>query len=246
MPAFALSKPFIDIGLFTNAGDAMRAFYGEELGLPLIDAVPIEPGYLLHRYNANGSALKINVLDAPLPVRSTHYVRMLWPEPGLLRPRQQQDPDGNTVERVPHGHLDVTQVGIVYRVPSLAVAAQFAERALGAEKLGEGRYRFGASVLLFEVVSTPERAGPLEALGFTYTTLHVMDVLGTHAHLVANGCAEAIPPTPFHGITTYSFARDPVGNWIEISQRADLAGSMAQVEGPVLSQAEIGAIRRRA
>jgi hypothetical protein len=245
MTAFVLSKPFIDVGLFTNAGDAMRSFYSDEIGLPFIDNLQMEPGYLLSRYNANGSALKINEVDTPLPARATHYVRMLWPEPGLSAPRQLHDPDGNELELVPRGHLDIDQLGIVYRVPSLSVAADFAERALGAERLGEGRYRFGRTVLLFEVAPTPNRAGPLEALGFTYTTLHVMDVVSAHAHLIANGCAEAIPPTPYHGITTYSFARDAVGNWIEISQRADLTGSVAQVDGPVLSQAEVIAIRRR-
>jgi len=51
----------------------------------------------------------------------------------------------------------------------------------------------------------------------------------------------------FYGeVTTYSFIRDPFGGWLEASQRADLAGSLARVEGPLLGQDEIRAIRQSA
>jgi lactoylglutathione lyase len=247
MAAFALSKPFIDIGLFTNRGDAMRRFYGDVMGLDALDTIAIEPGYDLHRYDANGSALKLNVLGSPLPARNTGYARLLWPDPACRTVERLGDPDGNEVERVPPGHLDVEQVGIVYRVPSLAIAEVFAGAALGAHRLAADRYRFGRTVLIFEVDPRADRSGALEALGFTYTTLHVTDTVAVHAHLVAHGCTEAIPPTPFESITTYSFVRDPTGNWIEISQRADLTGT-ASVPLPIgsgLDQDEVRAIRRR-
>jgi lactoylglutathione lyase len=227
MSAFALSKPFIDIGLFTNRGEEMRRFYGDVLGLDALDVLTIEPGYELHRYDANGSALKLNVLDAPLVARNTGYSRFLWPDPRCRKVERIEDPDGNEVERVPPGHLDVEQVGIVYRVPSLSIVAAFAGGALGAHRLAEDRFRVGQTVLIFEVDPGAGRSGALEALGFTYTTLHVTDTVSVHAHLVEHGCTEAIPPTAFESITTYSFVRDPTGNWIEISQRADLAGPSA-------------------
>jgi lactoylglutathione lyase len=245
MSAFELSKNYIDVGLFTNAGDSMQQFYGEQLGLKLIDSLILEDGYCLHRYNANGSALKLNVLDVPLRTMGTNYVRVLLPDKGRSRISALRDPDGVEVELVPPGYLDIHQLGIVYKVPSLAVADTFARGALGAKKLGEGRYQFGETVLLFETAPTLARSGALEAKGFTYTTLHVRDVVRAHAHLVANGCEEAIPPTPFKEITTYSFVRDPMGNWIEISQRADLVGKAAVVSGPILTLAQVQEIRRR-
>lgn len=247
MSAFALSKPCVDVGLFTNRGDELRAFYGEVLGLPALDSIDIEPGYALHRHDAHGSALKLNVLDTPLPPRSTGYVRMVWPDPACRRVERLVDPDGNEVERVPLGHLDIDQVGIVYRVPSLAMATAFAGAALGATRLAADRFRLGRTVLLFEVDPDTAPSGALESLGFTYTTLHVTDTVAVHAHVVRHGCREAIPPTPFGAITTYSFVRDPIGNWIEISQRADLAGvpAAAQPVGAALSQDEVRAIRRR-
>ncbi len=247
MSAFALSKPYVDVGLFTNRGDELRAFYGEVLRLPALDSIDIEPGYALHRYDAHGSALKLNVLEAPLPPRSSCYVRMVWPDPRCERVERLVDPDGNEVERVPPGHLDVDQVGIVYRVPSLDVAASFAGGALGATRLGADRFRFGRTVLLFEVDPDTAPAGALESLGFTYTTLHVTDTVAVHERLIGRGCRAAIPPTPFGEITTYSFVRDPTGNWIEISQRADLAGvpTSPLPVGAGMSQDEVRAIRRR-
>lgn len=244
MTRIALSKPYMDVGLFTGQGAAMRRFYAETLGLPTIDDFEVEPGYRLHRYDAHGSALKINVLEEPLARARTGLAGVVLPMPERSEPKELTDPDGLPVLLVPPGHLDVTQLGIVWRVAALDGAERFATDALGAERLGEGRYRVGETTLLFEADPALERAGPLEAIGFTYTTLHVKDVIGTHSHLVAAGCEEAIPPTPFGEVTTYSFVRDPFGNWIEVSQRADLAGAVAEVEGPVLDQAEIRRIRR--
>jgi lactoylglutathione lyase len=247
MAAIVHTKPFLDVGLFTNRGDAMRRFYGETLGLPVLDTVPIEPGYTLHRYDAHGSALKLNVLDEHLGDRRTGYARVLWPDPGVRNVERFVDPDGNEIERVPPGHLGVHQIGIVYKVPSLDVARSFAADALGGRRLDLDRFQVGDTVLLFELDRRAERSGPLESLGFTYTTLHVTDTEAAHAHLLRHGCTEAIPPTPFGDITVYSFVRDPMGNWIEISRRADLAGGAPAPTSPraVLGQAEIRAIRRR-
>ena len=248
MPAaFALSKPFVDIGIFTNRGDDMRAFYGDVLGLAAMDALVVEDGYVLHRFDARGSALKLNVLDRPLGPRRTNFVRVLWPEPGRTTVERIVDPDGNEIDRVPMGHLGISQVGIVWRMPSPTAVETFAAGALGARAEAPDRYRFGETVLCFEVDATSRRTGALEALGFTYATIHVTDTVAAHAHLVAHGCDEAIPPTPFGDITTYSFVRDPAGNWIEVSRRADLAGAPATPlpAGAGMAPDEVRAVRRR-
>ena len=244
MPAFALSKPFMDVGLFTNQGEAMRDFYSEEVGLEQTDVLDIEPGYQLYRYDASGSALKINALGESLERSTPGFRRILIAKAERSTPLELEDPDGMGVMLVPPGYEDVTQVGIVWTVRSLATAEAFAERAIGAEKLGTARYRVGETTLLFEEDPASPRMGALETVGFTYPTLHVRDVLGAQAAVTSSGFEEAIPPTPFGEVTTYSFVSEPFGNWIEVSQRADLAGSVAPDEGPVLEQAEIRANRR--
>jgi lactoylglutathione lyase len=245
MTHFALSKPYLDVGIFTNQGEAMREFYSRDVGIELIDTIEIEEGYLLYRYDANGSALKINDLRQPMKPARTGFRRVIVPRADLASPVELSDPDGMPVLLVPPGHLDITQLGVVWAVPSIEPAREFAERSMGAQSLGDGRYRFGETTILFEEDPDLPRSGAMESVGFTYTTFHVRDVLGAHAHLLASGCQEAIPPTPFHGITTYSFIRDPFGNWVEVSQRADLVGSFAEVDGPILSQEEIRSIRQR-
>jgi catechol 2,3-dioxygenase-like lactoylglutathione lyase family enzyme len=246
MTAFALSKPYMDVGLFTNRGAEMREFYGDEVGLEPMDELDIESGYRLYRFDARGSALKINDLDEPMEPAVTGFRRIILPVEDHARARALEDPDGNSVLLAPMGEMDVTQLGIGWAVASLERAEDFAERALGAERLAAGRYRVGETTLIFEEEAEAKRSGAMEAIGFTYTTLHVKDVFGTHAHLIAAGCQEAIPVTPFGEVTTYSFIRDPFGGWFEVSQRADLAGSLARVEGPVLGQDEIRAIRQSA
>ncbi|MBW2425060.1 MAG: hypothetical protein JRG86_12470 [Deltaproteobacteria bacterium] len=246
MTAFALSKPYMDVGLFTNRGAEMREFYGGEIGLAPIDELDIETGYRLYRFDASGSALKINDLDEPMEPATTCFRRIVLPVADPSQARALEDPDGNAVVLVPMGQMDVTQLGIVWAVASLEQAEDFAERALGAERLAAGRYRVGKTTLIFDEAPEAKRSGAMEAIGFTYTTLHVKDVFGTHAHLLSTGCQEAIPVTPFGEVTTYSFIRDPFGGWFEVSQRADLAGSLARVEGPALGQEEIRAIRQSA
>lgn len=245
--AFPLSKPFVDVGIFTNRGDEMRSFYADVLGLVATDTLVVEDGYVLHRFDAHGSSLKLNILDEPLAPRDTNYRRVVWPEAGRTEVERVVDPDGNEIERVPMGHRDVTQLGIVWRVPTLDVAAAFAGGALGADRLAPDRYRVGQTILCVEVDPATRRAGALESLGFTYTTLHVTDTVATHARLVAHGCAEAIPPTPFGDITTYSFVRDPVGGSIEISRRADLVGAAAEARptGPGMPVDQVRAVRRQ-
>ena len=127
MTAFALSKPYMDVGLFTNRGAEMREFYGGEIGLEPMDALDIEAGYRLYRFDASGSALKINDLDEPMEPSVTGFRRILLPVADPARARALEDPDGNTVLLVPMGEMDVTQLGIGWVVSSLERAEDFAE-----------------------------------------------------------------------------------------------------------------------
>lgn len=224
MEPLSLSKPFVDVGYFTTQGDRLVAFYADTAGLKRGDTLAIEPGYDLFRFDACGSALKVNSVSGALCGRRTNLGRVTIAAPGISEARELRDPDGNELLLVPPGEQGIDQVGIDWTLPSDDAVHRFAQGGLGAERLARLTYRLGKTVLQFRIDPRAERTGPLEALGFTYTTLHVMDVVSTHGRLIAHGCIEAIPPTAFRGVTAYSFVRDPAGNWIEISQRADLTG----------------------
>jgi predicted enzyme related to lactoylglutathione lyase len=59
--------------------------------------------------------------------------------------------------------------------------------------------------------------------------LHYVSVFGVdreHAYVLAHGGREARAPVPLGTTARISMVRDPDGNWIELSQRASLTGSL--------------------
>jgi hypothetical protein len=62
-----LDRPQIDIGLFTNRIEAMKAFYAGTLKLEFESELSVSDGFKQHRYIANGSIIKLNEARDPLP-----------------------------------------------------------------------------------------------------------------------------------------------------------------------------------
>jgi predicted enzyme related to lactoylglutathione lyase len=71
----------------------------------------------------------------------------------------------------------------------------------------------------------PSDAGS-EGRGFRYITFQVMRVDEEHARVLAGGGREALAPTTLGTTARISMVRDPDGNFIELSQRASLTGSL--------------------
>ena len=62
--------------------------------------------------------------------------------------------------------------------------------------------------------------------GWRYITFQVFKVDAEHAAVVANGGHEALAPVTLGTTARISMVRDPDGNWIELSQRASIVGSL--------------------
>ncbi len=62
--------------------------------------------------------------------------------------------------------------------------------------------------------------------GFRYITFQVFQCDEEHAHILRHGGREAMKPTTLGTTARISMVRDPDGNWIEISQRASITGSL--------------------
>jgi len=73
-----------------------------------------------------------------------------------------------------------------------------------------------------EAARDPEQQAP----GYRYLTMQVFDVRGCHARIIAKGGREGRPPMRLGEVAHISFVRDPDGNWIEISQRKSITGSL--------------------
>jgi len=232
-----LAKRFVDVGIFTNRLDEMRAFYGERIRLPYEELLPVGGGVRQYRYGLLGSVLKINHSRDSLPARIAGGYRMLSiSDPRTSMPLPMQDPDGNDIELVPTGHRGIDQIEIHIGVTDEAAFEHFYAEALQADRLAANRFKLGETVISFKHDPTAERApkassasatdvvASMRAVGMRYITVQVRDVDTEHRRFMSMGVWEGAAPVSLGAVARISFIRDPDGNFIEISQRASLTG----------------------
>ncbi|MBV8137212.1 MAG: VOC family protein [Deltaproteobacteria bacterium] len=231
-----LAKNCLDVGLFTNRLDEMKAFYGERLRLPYEELLPLGGGMQQHRYGLLGSVLKVNHSRERLPERGpgAGYRRLTISDPRTPMPLELTDPDGNSIELVPAGQRGIRQIEIHVGVTSEADFAKFYGKALGGERVDEKRYRIGETILSFAHDPAARRAdksasqtaveviASMRAVGFRYCTVQVKNCDAEHQRFLSMGVWEGAAPVTLGKVARISFIRDPDGNWIEISQRASL------------------------
>ena len=184
-----------------------------------------------HRHDVLGSVLKINEYSDALPQRAASgYHELLIAREGATEIRSLQDPDGNRVSLVPPGTFGVTRMGVRLRVRSLDAHVAFFSTALGLQPLAAREhgpaFQAGDSVLLLEERADAPSESTIEGRGWRYITFQVFKVDDEHAKVLANGGLEAMPPRTLGQTARISMVRDPDGNWIELSQRASIAGSL--------------------
>lgn len=223
-----LAKQHIDIGVFTNRGEEMLRFWQEEVGLPYEEALATGGGGLQHRHGLNGSVFKLNVSRDPVPPGGwSGYAELGIAREGLSAPRELADPDGNRVVLVPRGHEGVEGIGIHLRVRSAAAHDDWFGRVLGLERAGTNAYRWGNTLMTFAEDAQAGRAGDFRGTpGFRYITVQVWDTNLEHGTILARGGEEGRPPVTLGTTARISFVRDPDGNWVEVSQRANLTGPL--------------------
>ncbi len=226
-----LAKQCFDVGLATNNPEPMLEFWQHEIGLPFDHKLPVMRGLDQYRHDAMGSVVKINHYHTPLPDKPpSGYRELIIARPGLPHPRHLTDPDGNRVCLVPPGTDGVRQIGMRLAIRNLEPHRGFYRSALGlteeawvhgtAFRAGEGL------VLLQEAPDAPHDAG-FEGRGWRYITFQVFKVDAEHAHVLAHGGREASAPRTLGKTARISMVRDPDGNWVELSQRASITGSLA-------------------
>jgi catechol 2,3-dioxygenase-like lactoylglutathione lyase family enzyme len=232
-----LAKQFVDVGIFTNRIEEMRAFYGERIGLPFEEILPVGAGVRQHRFGLLGSVLKINHSRDPLPPRRLGgYKRLAISDANSASASKVRDPDGNEIELTPR----IKQIEIHLGVTDEAAFEQFYGDALQAERLGAGRFRLGETIISFESdpeavaaqksasASAIEVIGSMRAIGMRYITVQVRDCDREHRRLTSMGVWEGAAPVTLGAVARISFIRDPDGNFIEVSQRASLTGPLPE------------------
>jgi catechol 2,3-dioxygenase-like lactoylglutathione lyase family enzyme len=226
-----LAKKVIDVGLSTNNLEPMLRFWQEDAGLRFDQVLPVRRGQKQYRHDAQGSVIKLNHHTEPLPGSApSGYRELIIARDGVQAPRLLFDPDGNRVRLVPPGHDGVTQLAVVIGVRSLSEHRRFYGDLLGfAEQAWSGgpAFRLGDSLLCLEQDLTATVDPVRQARGWRYITLQVTDIDAIHTDLRRRGVREGLAPVTLGDVARISMILDPDGNWIELSRRASIVGSLS-------------------
>jgi len=140
------------------------------------------------------------------------------------------DPDGKRVQLVPPEYDGVTQLAVAMGVRSLSEHRRFYGDILGfAEKSWSGgpAFRLGDSLLLLEEDRAATVDPVRQAPGWRYITLQVANIDAVHDELRSKGVREGLAPITLGDVARISMILDPDGNWIELSRRASVVGSLS-------------------
>ncbi len=223
-----LAKNFLDIGLSTNNLQPILTFWQEEVGAKFDHILPIRPGQDQHRHDVAGSVLKINHHAAPLPdTAPCGYSELVIARTGIAATQAMADPDGNRVSLVPMGQDGINQIAVRMAVRNLDAHRRFYGEALGFPEESRGAFRAGESLILLEQSPSAPEDGQAQGAGWRYITFQIFKVDQEHAAVLQHGGREALAPVTLGTTARISMVRDPDGNWIELSQRASIVGSLA-------------------
>jgi catechol 2,3-dioxygenase-like lactoylglutathione lyase family enzyme len=227
-----LAKDCLDVGVFTNRLDEMRAFWQQDVGLPFDHMLPLGGGLRQHRYDHQGSVFKLNHSRDPL-APGTHggYLRLIIARDSITAPTELTDPDGNRVALVRPGHDGITQWAIEVATPSRQAFLAFYHDALGLPVADTHpcAVACGRSLILGHIdpaLAARTESADMARIGYRYTTLQVDKVDRVHAQVLAAGGTEGRAPATLGKTARISFVRDGCGNWMELSQRASITGSL--------------------
>ena len=226
-----LAKNVIDVGLSTNNLEPMLRFWQQDAGLRFDHMLPVRRGQKQYRHDEQGSVIKINHHVEPLPEAApSGYRELIIARKGVREPRSMVDPDCNRVRLVAAGHDGVTQIGVVVAVRNVEEHRRFYGGILGfAEERWSGgsAFRLGDSLVLLEEDPTATVDPLRQARGWRYITLQVVDIDGVHEKLRGEGVREGLAPITLGEVARISMVLDPDGNWIELSRRASVVGSLS-------------------
>jgi catechol 2,3-dioxygenase-like lactoylglutathione lyase family enzyme len=226
-----LTKNVIDVGLSTNDLEPMLRFWQQDVGLRFDHVLPVRRGQKQYRHDAQGSVIKLNHHAEPLPEAApSGYRELIIAREGLQKPRRMVDPDGNRVQLVPPGCDGVTQIAVAVGVRSLSEHRRFYGDILGFPEQSWSAgptFRLGDS-LIFLDEDRAATVNPIrQARGWRYITLQIADIDAVHDELRSKGVREGLAPITLGEVARISMILDPDGNWIELSRRASIVGSLS-------------------
>ncbi|MDG1825328.1 MAG: hypothetical protein P8H62_03580 [Henriciella sp.] len=228
-----LAKDALDIGLFTNDLEPMLAFWQQEVGLTFDHMLPLGGGVRQHRHDHQGGVFKLNHSRPPLPkAAGGGLLRLIIARDDITEITTKIDPDGNQVTLVPPGTQGIHHWAIEVAANSEEEFLAFYHTALGLPLDGGDHtaVQVGRSQIIARIdpmLAVQTNSETMARKGYRYTTLQVQKVDPVHAAILAAGGTEGQPPKTLGETARISFVRDGLGNWMELSQRASITGSLA-------------------
>jgi lactoylglutathione lyase len=221
---FTPAKPALDLGFYSNDLETAQTFWGSVVGLPYEELLKVGGGVHQHRYTLHGAVLKSNIARDPLEPTTSGLVRLRIAA-DVDGPTVLDHPDGVDVELVPMGHDGVSATEVTIAARSVDHTASLLIEAFDAKPFG-GRIHVGETLIAFDHQPHRAPAGPSRSAGFTYLTAQVFDVVAQHERFIRKGFTEGMAPTRLGDTAAISFVRLPDGDWLELSQRANLTGPL--------------------
>lgn len=226
-----LAKRVIDIGLSTSNLEPMLHFWQQDAAVRFDHVLPVRRGQKQYRHVEQGSVVKLNHHAELLPdAAPSGYRELIIAREGVQTPRQMVDPDGNRLQLVPPGHDGVSQIAVAMGVRSLGAHRAFFGDILGFTELpwpGGAGFRLGDSLILLAEDPAATVDPVRQARGWRYITLQVADIDAVHDELRSKGVREGLAPVTLGEVARISMILDPDGNWIELSRRASIVGSVS-------------------
>src|SRR5271156_4111591 len=97
-PGANLAKDCIDVGLNTANVEPMLEFWRDQIGLIYEGPLPVRRGVVQHRFECEGSIIKVNAYASAIAKEPpSGYRELIVAKPGLANPKRVRDPDGNSV-----------------------------------------------------------------------------------------------------------------------------------------------------
>lgn len=218
-----LAKPALDVGLQIAAADptAMLAFHRTRTGLRFDHDLPLGGGRMQSRHAWGDSVIKLNHgRGGVAPAPATGWQALTLRGPGHTGSEVLVDPEGNAVQ-LEAGACETLRLDLRVR-DAAASEAFFRDFGLPWE---DDCFMVGSSGI--RVREDPDAtAGGLTGPGLRYVTIQVPRADEAHARALAAGAGEGMAPRTLGSVARISFVVEPGGNWIELSQRASVVGSL--------------------
>lgn len=219
-----LAKDRLDLGLMTD-DPAMVDWMAVDVGLGDPERLRVNKHVMQHRFDVDGSVLKVNIVQTLDTDRRSGYRRAVIADANATVPRMLTGPEGVEVELVPPGHDGVSQLGVRLAVPDLETARHYFAHTLGWS-LDQAAVRLGATTVFLDVDPDAPATVEMPVRGWTYLTVQIHDCDLETEDTVARGAVLAQPAVTLGDVARFSMIADPFGNLLELSQRASLTGPL--------------------